>query len=499
MMTDRPRRHRHLIAFPLMLVILAGTFLHSVGNLRAEVTESIEDMNVGVGQRIVSSGLHQYSIGDLHLYSIDGAYFVAENGSSVTIASLTTPVFVQVSRAFMVVPVGWQWTISDTTLPALQGDLVAPWLEPRALTSIPQHFMERQMRELRTEPDRSVDLPPVRLEVPAPLWAYLHDLRLGAARERIEDEWSTEVLGTVRGALEQGDRALLTSLLYNQDFATVFDSRHGRLVLSTLLSQYNDDVTLAPIVEYLARDERLAVLFSLHPRWCSFSWTLPTPSSRELRLLRIFSFPFADSASVGMKPFTFQRWILDILTYAENNIDSPVLSFLFTTSIALVEYQESHGYPLRARLLASSLLELSEKYNGELPTDVESSLSDLRSLDRLDLSASLLPPVDDIVVEKEGEESTPREPTYTPDQVEALAESTLQNAGALFTVETTIDAVAPDTARVEGIVFAVPSGDRTFSFTYDVARDEISAVEGGGEEYPYSLTLDAFVKWLARF
>ena len=88
--------------------------------------------------------------------------------------------------------------------------------------------------------------------------------------------------------------------------------------------------------------------------------------------------------------------------------------------------------------------------------------------------------------------------SYSPDVVERRAYTVLRDIGALFTVETTIDAVAPNTAQVRNIIFSGKSGDRTVDFHFDVAKGEIRQVILGNKEYPYSLTVEAFRDWIQK-
>jgi hypothetical protein len=163
-------------------------------------------------------------------------------------------------------------------------------------------------------------------------------------------------------------------------------------------------------------------------------------------------------------------------------------ALLGTLAPAVIELDEQ-GYPDRSRLYADAVRSFVSGAD-DLTAAERESINALAHLGTLSL------PGEETVIEDDGIEEAPDVPALSPEQTEALAIRMLEEAGALFTVNTTVVASAANTARVTSIVFSSPDRDRTFDFQLDVVQREIEAIREGDQVYPYSMPFERFVGWV---
>ncbi|MFA7682478.1 MAG: hypothetical protein WCX61_05630, partial [Candidatus Peribacteraceae bacterium] len=97
--------------------------------------------------------------------------------------------------------------------------------------------------------------------------------------------------------------------------------------------------------------------------------------------------------------------------------------------------------------------------------------------------------------EHEAASSTP-EQVFSPDVVQQSAEELLQNAGAVFTVQTVVTPEPSGFAHITNIVFATAEGDTMVDFTLDTVTGTASHIALRGEVLPYRLSLERLVAWL---
>jgi hypothetical protein len=75
----------------------------------------------------------------------------------------------------------------------------------------------------------------------------------------------------------------------------------------------------------------------------------------------------------------------------------------------------------------------------------------------------------------------------------------LEDAEALFTVNTGIAAVSGNSARVTDILFSAATEDRSVTFTLNVVTRKVSdIVINGQSDFPYEPSFAAFVTWVRK-
>jgi uncharacterized membrane protein len=72
----------------------------------------------------------------------------------------------------------------------------------------------------------------------------------------------------------------------------------------------------------------------------------------------------------------------------------------------------------------------------------------------------------------------------------------LGTAGAIFTVQTRIDAVSPREVKVTDIGFAGATSVRLFNVVLDPETSELSHIEESGTTLPFAIPLQEFATWV---
>jgi len=540
-----PKKHRHFVAAPLAALIVSISLLDGVlptGSQAPELSASVMKLSEGEvfrlpqgkamlysgqgftvspesivfenGSALVSTeGFLEFAVAGKKVSTVSGAFYLSYFGGDLTIAALTSPVLFRDNARLMVVPAGMQWKVpAEEKLPLLQAGYPL-WQEARQVQAFPERFFVRQLQNLMFLPSEEDVLPPAGSE-PLPLWTKFPALRIGATQETVEQEWREEVFGALRKHVESGDRDALDAFLHKEEYIGVLQSDEVWKVMVRLYVRAQEDSVRSLLLSQLLSDEDFWLLASLHPDFRAEVWSsFAEQKNPEAVTLRLFLLPTSNMVQQAVPADAMRRWTYELSQLAQGEKAAALVGMMVEQHLPLVSVFDQMGYPERSRVLVLSLKKLVENTGVTLRQELTSELSALTSFDRMSLEE--LPPMEEQVlieeeVKEEEKEVVPAPvvevkqeeavevSSYSPDVVERRAYTVLRDIGALFTVETTIDAVAPNTAQVRSIIFSGKSGDRTVDFHFDVAKGEIRQVILGNKEYPYSLTVEAFRDWIQK-
>jgi len=500
-MKDKNPVHRHFIAAPLFVFFLVVSFTSYSGNLTASLKDSDETSDViqlAEGAQIfVTSGsvfeqedgrsfLQEGSIlirgqgivkidaGSLHLTGLHGAFYVTVHSDVVTVAALTAPVLVSGSSERVLVPAGLQWRGED-------------------LSEIPMVFKREQMELLAGFPKIITEDPVTSGKTRSLITSPFILLELPASRARRIIEQEDAILAEASSLAQAGDSEGLRMLISDPENEELFASEQGLSVLAQLLELTEEYPPLKPVIlNKLLADSDLWIIASIHPYLRANSWALSHPVlDHASEILHLMAFPISNTQSEPLSDAIVQKWEDDLISFLDTASDSDVI--LESLSEMLIQQYRSfvrRDYPQRAAQVLSVLTNLEQRYTLEFSDELKSELKTLRTGERIDLIPEApAEEATEVVVEEMA-------PSLTPQEVEERANTLLNDAGAVFTVQTTIDLEPPSIAVIEGIVFSTAQGDRMFAFYLDVISGNVSRVVSDDRTYPFELPLTAFVEWL---
>lgn len=461
------------------------------------------------GSAVLSAnGLVRVRVNEWNISGFHGAFHLSANADTLTVAALSTPVLVRKGSHTMIVPSGMQWRMnSEDALPLLPAGF-ALWTEGRRLSLLPERFFARQLQNLTflPEADTSDFLPQAQESEPWPLWTKVPDLRIGSSRAEVQEQWNTEALGYLRSLLEQGAVTEVDLFMHNDLYANILASDQTKLLLQNIVTQLEKGSPQRTLLlTYLIENEDFWLLSSLHPHFREETWALFGPhQSTEALALRLFMLPESLRAPEPVSEFALQRWAYEAENFVTGSSASAFVRTLVQHFLPLVSVFGEQGYPERSRMLARALSQIVQNTEVSLPEDSASALQASLSFTRMSVDEPApLPPKPEPVKAEESvkpvvtvqKEEAPAA-SYTPDVVERRTYGVLRDIGALFTVETAIDAVEPNIARVTNILFSTATGDQKFNFYFNVATGRIERVVVGNKDYPYSLSVEAFRDWV---
>ena len=528
-MDTNTHRHRHFVALPAFLLLVSISFADSDGDVSRVISSmtssfsSTEDSafpagtygEVIEGDLLVDNGLvltsgvvrlgsHSQmtlSIDSLTLTVFDGGLYAAKTNDSVTIAAITSPVFVTHGDQRVVIPVGMQWSFSGDSIDPLTAGF-KDWMQARKLSPLPSYFLEEQIIALHLVEQRTEeDLPALRSYLPVDALS-VDTLLLPVSLATEQKERVGHVLGVVRSAIEGNDTVYLAELSQNEEVSLAMQSPRGRTMLGTLLSQRELNTAMKmEVLLRIADTEAMWSVTSFHPEYRDIAWSLIGPDvSIESQLVRAFLFPFSLFSAEEVSDFVLDRYRVTILGMVQSVGDNSLfVDNMLDAHLTLIDRLETKGYPRRAAHMSDTLVALIDSMESQTESMV-------RALEYLSLSSAIditpLPErriVDASPETKEEPEPVVPDVVYTALEVEAMAQALLQDSGALFTTQTGIAAYADNKARVSGIYFSAPLEDRKVAFTLDVYTKIVSAIEiNGQKDFPYEPSFEGFVEWISK-
>lgn len=501
-MNTNTHRHRHFVALPMLLLVVGISITDAQGDVSRVLSNisDIQDAEAYSDSVYGAKGVRTITIGNLTATIFDGGAYITEDNNIVTIAALTSPVFVTHGDQRMIVPIGMQWSISENAIDPLTAGF-DEWMHARTVSPLPEHFLaehtiilnKAKLSVASTLPKRrdSVSLDPISLD------SILLPVQLAYQKlERAE-----HILGVVRTIVESKDSNRFTEFVHNDEVASVIDTVRGREVLATLLGQTDADTAMQmEILVRIADDEAVWAIASFHPDYRDVAWSLIGPVvSVESQLMRVFLFPFGLFTSDSVSDFIFERYAVTLEGMILQVGDSQsFIDHLLDVHLKLVDRLEAKGYPARASHMADILIDLIQSVDDRSET-MDNALRYLVLSSSVDLS-----PISEKVVEAMQmivEPELDLEPLEIlhPDEAEARTRAMLQDSGALFTVRTGIAAYADNKVQVSDIFFPSPTEDRSVTFTLDVITKIVSEIEIDGQsDFPYAPSFDGFVEWISQ-
>ena len=209
---------------------------------------------------------------------------------------------------------------------------------------------------------------------------------------------------------------------------------------------------------------------------------LPPPADELLLESALTLLPASDTQAEAFGPLVVRRWG-DVLEQWLRSASDPgtALDSLTASVIPAIAGLRAKGYPARAEQYRLALQDAAGPARlAALPVAVPPLPKTEKPATAARHPAAVLAPV----------------PLLPPQEIEARAGSLLEQAGALFTVQTRITAAGPASAQVTGVVWSTPRAERTFSFTFDVLTQTVSDIRAGGTQYPNSVPLERFTAWV---
>ena len=530
--THRPR-HRHFVVLPVLLALVAAGFADVSAEL-SHVAASVQSVLSGDGDErfslpsgaygivhggglsehegtfsldkgsavIASNGLVRFTQGTVELTAFDGIFHMSHGSNDVTIAAVTTPVTVFSGDTRMVVPAGMQWTFDS-------GKPIAPlpsgfdaWMRARTPKQVPPSFVERTMNDLSVVRVPEAPLPELASALPYES-VTTDELLLPASADKVHAERLEKALGALRSAVESADESLVQEYLESDVLKTALTTERGRSVVAFLLSAVPGDETKIrmALLNALTDEEALWLTASFHPRYRDVAWAGTDPKvSAESQLTRAFLLPFGAFTADSFSDFVFERY-QTVLSDMLGTVGDPeiFMEHIIDAHVPLIAKLEEQGYPKRAVRLREILHTLTEAMHPASASLID-AVKTLRTSDALDLSP--LPPKREPVAEPKPQVAPkPVEPAVVlpPGEVEARAEKALADAGALFTVRSTVTAIEGNRAHISDILFSSPKEDRSVSFTLDVLTGLVTEIEiDGNTEFPYTPSFEGFTEWIKK-
>jgi hypothetical protein len=535
----KTNRHRHLVAFPVLVAVLAfsiadtqvdipdvlGSVSHIFGSTEDErftfesgihglvyaggqLEEEGDHLVFTKGSALISSkGVTHIESDGIRITTMNGAVHLTRGTRSLVIAALTSPAVIESGDQRMVVPVGMQWEIKEGM--ATLNDGFTLWMKSRLPMPLPVSFVERKMGDLSLVKAPESVLPELRQMLPLDILPE-EQLLLEVSESHKENLRHEHVLGVVRSAVESVDADRFEELLNVPIVTAALATERGKEVSATLLSSIDQQHTVLRmlVLQQIIDNETVWLASSFHPQYRDIAWSIFEPDvSVESHLSRTFLLPFSTFSADDFSDFVFERFAVSLRGMLGKVGDSDAFGeHIVQAHMPLIDRLEERGYPRRAKHLSQTLLELIADI--ENPTEaVEQAREALLLRDRINIAP--LPPkreptsIEEDVEEKEEVPEPEPEPvpevTLSTQQVESKAYLLLEDAGALFTVNSAIAAYEGNKARVMDVLFSTESEDRAVSFTLDVVTQTVSDIEINGDtDFPYTPSFEGFVNWVRK-
>lgn len=517
-------RHRWFVAAPLFLLFLGLSVREGiVPAFPANVTESLDassdhqifsvgrtvyrmelktDLNLQTDPTLHAGTVLVYSdvlshlhVGDMDLEGWNGGFLVSKTEKSITIAALSTPVFVRQGNHEMIVPAFMQWK-GDVLLS--QKDGMDAWAYSRDVYSLPETFSTDRLHDLDSLASL---LPPTNVSEATPLLPPLlgQELRLQSARERTERLQRIERVQEIQRALATRSETI-DSLLLASDMPAILSSPEGQdavpLLLSTAASEGKGDLFL-PF--FLVRPDRM-LLASFHPLIRDHTRVLPESGDMtdDERLTLLFLTPLSDIAPQEIAGIALSQWQAQWLQHVQT--PSGIQHFLSS----LPFFQKQIGrldvlqYPKRVDTYVTALLAIAESIDSHLTPEAKQILGDLRTLrDARRLAAPLADVSSSSSSFSSFSSSSVSHSPISPSILVKQTEAQLQQAGFMVIGDTRFEPVN-SLVQVSHIVFGAPKGDIMLQFSFDPTTATVSDIEQNGQLLPYDVPLPGFLQWLRQ-
>lgn len=528
-MAHPPLKHRHFVAFPLFVALLGISLFpmaRSSSLLTASVSQQQEVMQLADGAQVLlgedsvldtvatpllrrgsalvrSESIVQIRTSSCDLLAIAGAFHVITGESSTTVSAITAPVLVSVSGRRVIVATGRQMRIAGP-LTGLEAGFAA-WSSARTNAPLPEHFIREQLLALQQFPSVENALPAAQSLFPSEHPDSV--LELPSAQERTKEAWRLEVLGSLRWQIEQQDAAGARVLLDQSAYRPALADARSLSALIILAGRAEDGAAeLKPLLlRFLSDRHDLWLLAALHPSLHTGAWTSGIPSlTEEERSILAFSLPVADRASQGFSPVVVRWWEQAVNAFiAEQKDPALLVEPLLKALLPVVVQDAQDGYPERAQALARALTHFAEPVS-TLSPEIKTALANAQELTASDveLFASSESSASSSVSSASSasfSSSVSSSPSIDPNERVVIVTSALEQAGALFSLQTKIEPREDgQSVTVRDILFSSSKGDLAYMFDVDVRSLQVSSIVQSGKLLPYPMQMDAFLQWVRQ-
>lgn len=526
-MHTHTKKHRHFVVAPLLAVAILASSADTL--LTSSLSEGVPEHSAadnavhefGVGAQaykfpetvfsvvdgngvleqgsllVRSTGIARVQIGTAEAIGLTGSMHITRYDDRVSVAGITAPVLVRSGSRFMVVPVGRQWRNNGDALPTLDAGY-ALWSGVRTTQELPKRFYGEQLRlaanmQPISEPDFLRPIPF------ASVAKVTHALLLPTAESRARRSQHGVQFRALHTAAMQGDTATVEGLLRDED---VFSQQPGQDAVAHILQATPmSSAVRIPLLSALSDNQDLWLLASVHPDYSAETWTLiGADVDAEARVLALLTFPDSDFFLKSKGEFVVDQWQAAVAEHLRAQTDPlPFLSQLVERTAKAARRMDAVGYPARARQFAEAVEQLSQPYALLLTEDMRLMIEGLSAMEFVSLPADEPAPEPVEETQEQTEEAPEVEPepevVLSPNETEAEARAILSEAEALYTIETTLSAVGPNTVQVRNIIFSGAEKDRSFDFSLNVIEGKVRHIQEGDQSYPYPMWVEDFVQW----
>lgn len=522
-----PIRHRHFVAIPLIalaLLLLALTHQSAhllrptlIDDLPPVVAAQENDLPIMLrpgtpavlmkGSTLISADgaqdLREGSIlvradapallraGAYTLSFLHGAAHITYGNDTLTVAAVNTSVLVQTADASLLVPAGSQWR-SGLPLVAFSVSDWSSWAAGQAMAPLPEEFLQTIVDRLHTFPAPQVPSEDAALSLvdSQPFW------KLPGAQKRAERAAAKDLPTTLASLLHEGRSTDAERLLAAPAVQPLLIDP---AVVESVLALPSPDPSVVGELLKKNANEHMALLWSLRPGPGSWSAHL----SPELTALRLRQGFVSGDGELALNEAARNRANADLtslLSSVPQEARASVLGDLLSQLKSAAESADAKHLPERLRAL-TTLADLFVQGRDEMLNDqARAALESMHTLDR----PAILPETAFLA-----SSSSDSSASSTTSSVEALSSDTadiviaaahhmLAETNGMISVNTSVTAVAPHTAKVTGVFYATPKGDKSLEFLYDTEKKELRDMRFDGKQQPFPMTEEAFAAWVKR-
>lgn len=479
------KAHRLFVAVPLFAVMLAISCIESARLFQqtgseersAEWVASQDEhgtMYVSYGQLSVDAGA--YRISTWH-----GAMSVIDDGTTVSVAALTSPVLVEKNGEQWVIPVGMQWSSAASPI---FGEDVSGWLKARQPKKLPTHYLQSALPSARALM-ASVHAE-TRIIPRASLSLIGQVFQLPAAKERAEQEKHELFLHDVTEALSKEDSTDLEALIAQSNVQTQSE-RYP--VMLALAAEHNRSPLLLPVTE-----PDLWLQTAFHPIIRDRVWQqLPGDLSTPARLHSLVFLPGSDTAPEPLSELTLKQWMLEWATMLKNS-DMPLA--IIEAALPFLEEQvadlHKQGFPLRALSYARIVGDLFLGFDDTLNPMAKAAYEQITAMqEELPIAAS--------ASSESAEETRAVQAEFALEQLlqwETELRARLTKAGAMFMATSKIQSQTNGMIDVSNVVLGTANGDHILAFIYNPVKDTVRSIDENGNVLPNSVSLEKYLEWV---
>lgn len=511
--------HRLFVAFPLFAIIAAVSIVAGISNTRGQlmtdgdIITNEEPQNVvipggvvrmepfGYGYTeagtfhmvegsalIAASDMLTMRVGEISVSAFDGVLHVSASSGSIALSAMTTPLLAKQGSGILVIPAMMQWAATD--IPSAED--MGSWLAQRAVMDLPEHFlidMLPRADELMASIDQSATvMPPEFLFSPA---FFLDSLQFESAQERALQYQLVSLLLALERALRDNDALAYEALLMTDATDQAMASAQGYAMLPRLLSLAGHVGKEALLLPYFTRDHDRWLLAAFHPQIRNYALALGIPEGidREHLLNMLMLLPVSDTMGDPIEPLAANTWQTAWDGYlATTEFPADVIGQAMPVVRDSIVRFEQKKQPERLNRYRKMVQAFVQPYDMFVWQETRDILSQMQAMDvqiAMDEIVGDVAPVESVEVVE-----------FNAEELKQQTMARLMEFGSMFTIATSIEAVAPDRVEVTDVVFATNNGDTLLTFVYNPQADTAGEIVYQGQVLPYSMPIENYLGWV---